>query len=212
MIKALIFDLDNTIFPTKTISDEIFAPIYEMMEQYRGSLSDEAIGNIKTELVRKPFQKIADQYHFPAELKSQGIELLKQTVYTKTASTYKDYELVRSISLPKFLVTAGFTKLQQSKVDALGVRSDFKEVIIVDQEITAETKRDFFVRLIQKYSYRSEELIAVGDDPESEIGMARELGIKTYLYDPESRFKSKGVTWHEQGYAPLRRLLENIGH
>ena len=207
MIKALLFDLDNTIFPTKTITDEIFSGIYELMEQYRGSLSAEVIENIKTELVRKPFQKIADKYHFPAELKSKGIDLLRQTVYTKPLAPYADYDLVRSITLPKFLVTAGFTKLQQSKVDALGVRSDFKEVIVVDQEITTETKRDVFARLMKKYGYEKQELIAVGDDPESEIGMARELGVKTYLYDPESRFKSEGVTWHEQHYDSLKTLL-----
>ncbi|MEO3407603.1 HAD family hydrolase [Mucilaginibacter sp. CAU 1740] len=209
MIKALIFDLDNTIFATTTISDEIFGPIYELMEQYRINLSDEIIESIKSELVRMPFQKIADKYHFPAQLKSNGIELLKQTVYNKPVKPYKDYELARSTSVTKFLVTAGFTKLQQSKVDALGVRSDFKEVIVVDQEVTDETKRDVFARLMQKYGYEKDELIAVGDDPESEIGMARDLGIKTYLYDPESRFKSEGVTWHEQHYDKLVALLRS---
>ena len=54
-----------------------------------------------------------------------------------------------------------------------------------------------------------DELLAVGDDPESEIKAAMELGIKTYLYDPESRFKTGKVTYHEQNYNKLQWLIEN---
>ncbi|MGN6639424.1 MAG: hypothetical protein ACTHJ8_10975, partial [Mucilaginibacter sp.] len=70
-----------------------------------------------------------------------------------------------------------------------------------------ETKRDVFVKLMAQYGYAKDELIAIGDDPESEIGAARDLGIKTYLFDPESRFKSKGVTWHEPSYHKLIAYL-----
>ena len=52
-------------------------------------------------------------------------------------------------------------------------------------------------------------LEAIGDDPESEIKAAHDLGIKTYLYDPESRFKTGTVTYHEQNYKKLQWLIEN---
>jgi len=203
MIKALIFDFDNTIFPTKTITDEVFSGIYELMGQYSGTLSKSDIENIQKELAGTAFQKVADRYKFPAELKSKGTELLNETTYHKPIKVFKDYALVRKISLPKFLVTFGFMRLQQSKIDCAGVRKDFKEVIVVDPEQSSETKRDVFLRLMKKYDYQPDELIAIGDDPESEIGAARDLGIKTYLYDPESHFKSKGVTWHEPHYQKL---------
>ena len=104
-------------------------------------------------------------------------------------------------------MTFGFLNLQQSKIDCLGVRADFKEMIVVDPEISRETKRDVFIRIMENYGYAKDELIAVGDDPESEIQAARDLGIKTYLYDPGSRFKSAGVTWHEQRYYKLQWLI-----
>ena len=65
---------------------------------------------------------------------------------------------MKSISLPKFLVTFGFMKLQQSKIDSAGVRHDFNEVIVVDPEISKETKRDVFVRLMEKYGYKADEI------------------------------------------------------
>lgn len=203
MIKALIFDFDNTLFPTKTITDNVFKQVYQLMEDYRGSISNEKLELIKNELAGTAFQKVVDQFNLPDELKQRGIELLNETTYHQPIKLFKDYDLVRSISLPKFLVTFGFMKLQQSKIDSAGVRNDFKEVIVVDPELSSDTKRDVFVKLMEKYGYARDELIAIGDDPESEIGAARDLGIKTYLFDPESRFKSKGVTWHEPHYQKL---------
>ena len=192
MIKALIFDFDNTLFPTRTITDEVFEGVYALMQDYRGSISDEKLEAIKKELAGTAFQKVADQFGLPEELRKRSVELLNETTYHKPIKLFKDYALVKSISLPKFLVTFGFMKLQQSKIDSAGLRQDFKEVIVVDPEISRETKRDVFVRLMHKYSYKADELVAVGDDPESEIGAARDLGIKTYLFDPESHFKIPG--------------------
>ncbi|MGN6640108.1 MAG: hypothetical protein ACTHJ8_14460, partial [Mucilaginibacter sp.] len=134
MIKALIFDFDNTLFPTKTIADEVFQGLYQLMENYRGSISSEKLELIKKELARTAFQKVAQQFNLPEELRQKGIELLNETIYNKPIKLFKDYDLVRSISLPKFLVTFGFMKMQQSKIDSAGVRAEFKEVIVVDPE------------------------------------------------------------------------------
>jgi putative hydrolase of the HAD superfamily len=209
MIKALILDMDNTIFPTKTISDELFATIEHLMDDHRGNLNDEQLEEAKTALSRTPFQKVADQYGFHPDFKANAIEVLKNVTYNKPIKPYKDYELVEAINLPKFLVTFGFVKLQQSKIDGLGVRSHFKEIFVVDPEVSPKTKRDIFVDIMEKYGYHKDELLAIGDDPESEIKAAHDLGIKTYLYDPESRFKTGTVTYHEQNYKKLQWLIEN---
>lgn len=207
MIKALIFDFDNTIFPSKTITDEVFSGVYALMENYRGTISKTDFENIKKDLAGTAFQKVAQQYHLPQELKQKAIELLNHTVYNKPIETFKDYKLVRELGLPKFLVTFGFLKLQQSKIDCAGVRNDFKEVIVVDPELSSESKQDVFRRIVNNYNFQADELIAIGDDPASEIAAARELGIKTYLYDPESRHKSERVTWHAQHYQKLVEIL-----
>jgi len=204
--------MDNTIFPTKTIADEVFAELYQLLEDHRGNLSNEDIEQVKAEMSRTPFHKIAAQFHFSEDLKDKGIALLKETAYHKAIVPYKDYVIIESINLPKFLVTFGFVKLQQSKIDGLGVRSHFKEIFVVDPEITSETKRDVFIRIMEKYGYQKDELLVIGDDPESEIKAAQDLAIPTYLYDPESRFKSGKVTWHEQGYQKLKWLIEQQKH
>lgn len=209
MIKALILDLDNTIFNTKTIADAVFAPIEELMHQYRGNISNEELELAKEELTRTPFQKIATQFPFKEGFAEKGIEILKETTYSGPATPYKDYELVKAIPLEKYLVTFGFVKLQNSKVDALGIRGDFKEIHIVDPELRPITKKDIFQEIMDKHGYTKDELLAVGDDPESEIKAAQELKIKTYLYDPESRFKTGKADFHEQNYKLLYKMIED---
>jgi putative hydrolase of the HAD superfamily len=134
--------------------------------------------------------------------------MLKETVYHKAITPYKDFATIEAVNLPKFLVTFGFAKLQQSKIDGLGVRSQFKEIFVVDPEITPETKRDILLRIMEQYGYRNKDLLVIGDDPESEIKAGQDLGIPTYLYDPESRFKSGNVTYHEQSYHKLKWLID----
>jgi putative hydrolase of the HAD superfamily len=90
----------------------------------------------------------------------------------------------------------------------LGVRSQFKEIFVVGPEITPETKRDILLRIMEQYGYRNKDLLVIGDDPESEIKAGQDLGIPTYLYDPESRFKSGNVTYHEQSYHKLKWLID----
>ena len=70
--------------------------------------------------------------------------MLNNTTYNKPITPYKDYKIVEALPLEKFLVTFGFLKLQQSKIDGLGVRGHFKEIFVVDPEKTPKTKKHIF--------------------------------------------------------------------
>jgi putative hydrolase of the HAD superfamily len=54
---------------------------------------------------------------------------------------------------------------------------------VVDPDKTSQTKKDVFSDIMERHAYRPEDLLVVGDDPESEIRAAQELGIKAVLYD-----------------------------
>lgn len=67
--------------------------------------------------MRKPFQLVAKDYQFSKQLTSKGTELLTNLKYKGKIEPFKDYRIVKNLSLDKFLVTTGFLKLQQSKVE-----------------------------------------------------------------------------------------------
>ncbi|HEX5154564.1 MAG TPA: HAD family hydrolase [Parafilimonas sp.] len=179
--KAIIFDLDNTIYAVHTIGEELFASLFELITQ-DGNHARE-MDKIRDEIMRRPFQLVANDYHFSEALTNKGIALLKDITYDGKIEPFEDYPVIRKLPVDKFLVTTGFLKLQQSKIEGMKIASDFKEIHIVDPLTSARTKRDVFEDIIQRHGYDKSEVLVVGDDLHSEIKAAQDLGIEAILYD-----------------------------
>jgi putative hydrolase of the HAD superfamily len=133
--------------------------------------------------MRKPFQLVAREYDFSDELTTKGIAMLKDLEYTGKIEPFDDYRFVNELVADKFLVTTGFLKLQQSKVEGMKIRNDFKEIHIVDPSTSDRTKKDLFAEIIKRHGYNKSEVLVVGDDADSEIKAAQDLGIDAILYD-----------------------------
>lgn len=205
MIKAIIFDLDNTIYPVPQIGTKLFAPLFELIE-IEGDHSRD-LEKIKDEIMRTPFQKVAKDHHFSEDLTRKCIDILKELAYTGAIEPFADFEVVRSLPVDKFLVTTGFTKMQQSKVDKLELAKDFKEIHIIDPTTNKKGKKDVFADIIQRYEYDKEDVIVVGDDVNSEIKAAHELGVEAVWYDKYNRYEAKeGV----KKIADYRKLVERL--
>src|SRR4051812_44929662 len=136
--KAIIFDLDNTIYSVYTIGHTLFAPLFELLEQDGTQLQH--MDKIRDEVMRRPFQHIANDYQFSEELTKKSIALLQQLVYNAPIEPFEDYALVRQLPIDKYLVTTGFPNMQQSKVDRMGLQNDFREIHIVDPSTSNKTK------------------------------------------------------------------------
>jgi putative hydrolase of the HAD superfamily len=205
MKKAIIFDLDNTIYPVPQIGAKLFAPVFELLETEGRSAPE--LEKIKDEIMRTPFQKVAKDHHFSEELISKSIDILKDLAYNGAIEPFADFEYVRSLPVDKFLVTTGFTKMQQSKVDTLELAKDFKEIHIIDPTISNKVKKDVFADIIQRYEYDKEDVMVVGDDVNSEIKAAQELGVEAVWYDKYSRYEEKeGV----KKISDYRKLVERL--
>ena len=179
--KAIILDLDNTVYPVSSIGNELFKPLFQLIEEsgdYTGQPDE-----IKQDIMRKPFQKVAEEYEFSDKLTEDGVAILRELTYDKNMSPFEDYAAVKALPCQKFLVTTGFTKMQESKVQQLGIAEDFDEVHIVDPELTNQTKKDIFQDILERHRFDPSEVLVVGDDPDSEVQAAKELGIDAVLYD-----------------------------
>lgn len=207
MFKALIADLDNTIYPVKSIGDRLFKPLVDLMEQYKDELDEEQILQIKEEMMKKPWQKVADEHKMNHELKQKGTELLKHLTYELPMQSYDEYQYMQKIQAEKFLVTTGFFKLQQSKVKQLELEKDFKEIFIVDPETTDKTKQDIFREILSRYNLKPADVLAIGDDPESEIKAAKALGIPTYLFDEKGNYPPHSADYQYNTLSHLPELF-----
>jgi len=198
MKKAIILDLDNTIYPVSAIADELFGRFFKMLESDSDGVDFQILEQAKDAITRMPFHAVANQYNFSPELKNKGIELLKNLTYDLQMQPFGDYHLIKAVPIKKFLVTTGFTNLQQSKIKMLGIGDDFEEIHIVDPEMSALTKKDVFAGIMKRHHYDAEDLLVIGDDPESEIKAALGLGIDTFLFDPGNKYVDAKSTFKSQ--------------
>jgi putative hydrolase of the HAD superfamily len=181
--KALILDLDNTLYAVSTIAGELFAPLFKVLSE-SGELNDH-LDAVKQDLMRKPYQWVAETHGFSDDLTKRGLELLRNAVYNGPIQPFPDYAEIRRLPLQKFLVTSGFPAMQQSKIKGMGIGADFTEIHIVDVETS--TKKEVFAGILSRYRFQPGEVLVVGDDPESEIKAALELGLDAVLYDNQNR-------------------------
>ena len=207
MKRALILDLDNTIYPVSSVAEKMFGNLFILIDEHLGKYNRQAAAAAKNELTRRPYQQVADAYGFSEELKSKGVEMLRDCIYDQPMQAFKEYDAIRAIDIDKYLVTTGFTKLQMSKVKMLGVEADFMQVFVVDPDRTDQTKKDVFVQIIRDNDYAYNEVLVIGDDPQSEIKAAIELGIDTFLFDPEDKYPHVNATYRGMDYKALKDII-----
>ncbi len=140
--KAIILDLDNTIYSVPSIGNKLFASLFLMIEESGEHTAE--IAAIKDEIMRKPFQLVAAQHQFSEVLTKKGVDLLLNLTYEVPIEPFSDYFFTKQLTCDKFLVTTGFLKLQQSKIKGMGIEQDFKEIHIVDPATSHKTKKDVF--------------------------------------------------------------------
>ncbi len=180
-IKAIILDLDNTIYPVSSIGNKLFHSMFSLIAEsgsYNGELNE-----IKSAIMRRPFQMVASDYDFGNNLKAACLGLLSDLAYEQKMEPFNGYECLREIPCKKYLVTTGFTKLQQSKITQLNIEKDFERIFIVDPAKSTLIKKDIFLQILNNDHYKADEVLVVGDDMDSEIKAAKELNIETVLYN-----------------------------
>ncbi len=174
MIQAIIYDLDNTIFPVPAIGDELFKPVFG----------------------------------FSPQLTQACIDLQETLEYTKPIAPFEDYALTRALPGDRFLVTTGFDKMQRSKIRQLGIEDEFTEIHIVNP--TLSSKKEVFAGILRRYGYNPQEVLAVGDDPESEIAAANALNMRTVLYDPQDTHNQDEATYRIRHYSELAAIVKGL--
>jgi putative hydrolase of the HAD superfamily len=120
---------------------------------------------------------------------------------------YNGYEWIRSLSCRKYLVTIGYHRFQHSKIEALGIAADFDEIVIADPNVSNKSKKEVFSDILVRSKYSPKEVLVVGDDYDSEIKTARELGIDAVLFNASGNFTGETDVPVVSGYNELLPLL-----
>ena len=203
MKQVFFIDLDNTIYFTKPNEAVLMKGLYDLLEKQDLKLTDEQYVAAKAEMLRTPFLKVAEKYEFPKEVTDRLIDYLSNREVTKALIPSDDYHYIKSLKGRKFIVTAGFPKQQYSKVKMLGIADDFEDVQVVD--VAVSNKKQAFLNLIEKFKLNTEDILIIGDDAESEIKYGLELGIETFLLDPENLHPNAKSTYIGKNLSQLHQ-------
>jgi putative hydrolase of the HAD superfamily len=206
-MKHIFFiDLDNTIYFTKPNEVQLMGELYTFLESLDLGISNKNFQLAKQEMLRTPFQNVAKKYGFREEVMPDVLSYLQNREVSKPLKISDDYHYIKSLKGRKFIVTAGFTKQQTSKVKMLGIADDFEAVHVVD--VSTTNKKEAFKLLIDKYDLNTDDILIIGDDAESEIKFGLELGIATFLLDPENLHPNAESTFRG---TDLSNLLKAAG-
>jgi len=193
MIKLALFDLDNTLYPTHEqviacrkaaikamIKRGLPGTIEEQLKKLNaivkelGSNSEEHFDT----LVKRSFNKIPERKLLA--ITSQGITEYN-TVKQKRMKLYPDAKKVLRILIKRGfslgILTKGRKKKQWDKINRLSLYEFFgNNVWIVTDD---QSKEQAIKDIINEFNLSQQEIMLVGDRPDSDIKAAKKAGIKS---------------------------------
>ena len=188
---AIIFDHDNTLAPAIGVGQDLFEPVFDAIRAKIPSQfqSDQRYLTKVAEAFEAcwytAFDAVADLYEFTGEMTAAGKRAFADLKVPASSlyAYYEDSVLVKELNqqIPCFLVTSGFTVLQNSKIDHLKMRDWFDDIVIDAVEALEPVgKKSIFQALAAKHGpFQPARVLVVGDNPISEIAAGNAAGMHT---------------------------------
>jgi Predicted hydrolase (HAD superfamily) len=209
VIKALIFDLDSCLSAANEVGDQLFKPAFDAIRRANhGAVSEDSLKQAFSDCWRFPFNDVAHKYGFTEEMTKAGFAALAEIEVTEPMHGYGDLHVLRELHQKLFLVTSGFRRLQESKVNAVGIRKLFAEIRIdAIDEPGSKGKARHFEEILKSHSLKPGEVMVVGDNPDSEIVAGNRLGMKTVQVLRPGVPRGDNATAHINSLNELGELL-----
>ena len=186
-IKAIIFDLDDTLYDcsgtlvlkSRKLAAKIISKAIKCSETEALKLQLELESRLgpKADI----FHEIANQYNLPedfCEEISNTINTLEVEGATLFPDTMASIDELKRTGYKLFLVTFGNREIQEKKIKVLDLESAFDEIIITENPLG---KEKCFKEILAKYGLEPEQVLCVGDKIKDEIEVGKRLGMSTAL-------------------------------
>jgi putative hydrolase of the HAD superfamily len=215
MIKTIIFDLDRCIFNTPAFKMDQFIPqVLEAIKKadINHEISEEKFQVISRELWMWGLDGIIKWNHIPDHIAS----IMKQTFTEPTAeltiTPFDDVTILEKLPQTKILVTTGHEIFQSSKIKNLKIEKYFKEIIINKTDTVLEkiTKKHIFEEILNKYDWKPNEIMVVGDNPDDELKAGKELGMVTVQSLRPTVVKVDGFDYYLNSFTELPTIINNM--
>ena len=207
MIKAIIFDLDMCILNTHTLTGPFFQPVLDAL--YNSSLSPELKEKINYQLWTTSLDDVIEAFSVPEDIAERMREAYRHIEVPDGIKTFGDEGFIRDLPVKKILVTTGYRKFQETKIEKLGIAELFDKIIIdaLDYRDKRKGKKKIFAEILIKNDWKASEVLVVGDNPMSELGAAKSLGIPTVQTVRPTIEKWIEADYHINSFSELADLI-----
>lgn len=212
MIQALIFDLDSCLASAREVGEDLYQPAFEAIRHAnRETITDEALDRAFKDVWRHPLDWVAEHHHFSHEMRQAGWDVFKELAVQRPMKGYGDLAVLSEFPAKRFLVTSGFRRLQESKIEALNLRPLFTAIYIdAIDEPDRLGKSGYFAQILKQHRLTPSEVLVVGDNAESEIAAGNKLGISTAQTLRPGVPYASNATFHVTSLDELKRVLADI--
>lgn len=209
-VRAILFDLDNCLCPAKGVGDSLLEPVFDAIRGANdGALSDEALARAIEDCWRTPIDVVGERHRFTDAMRRAAWAAYAGLEITTPLRAYSDIAVLSSLPVARFLVTTGFRRLQESKIRVLGWDGLFAEIHVdAIDESPRRGKEGIFRSVMQAHGYRTDQLLVVGDSPDSEIAAGNRIGIATVQILRDGVSRGAGPTHYIGGLSELELLLD----
>lgn len=208
-IEAVIFDLDNCLAAATDVGPALVEPMFAAIRAAnRGRLTEAALERAFADTWRLALDVVAEKHGFSAAMLDAGWTVARALAVTTPMRGYEDLAVLRQLGVPLFLVTSGFRRLQESKIDALGLRDVLQPFVDAIDEPDRLGKRGLFARIAATHGFAPARVLVVGDGLESEIAAGNALGMPTVQLLRPGVTRGPGARHYVTDLHELRRLIE----
>ena len=191
MLKAIGFDLDNTLYDQRDFEFFAYEKISELVSnkyainknEYFNSLCELFYAKEKDKTFDKAMistnSTLPNDWNSFVKIKILPLYRTVKPNLKLNEGSKKLLELFHDNNLIVVLITNGNSRIQNNKIDSLGIRNCFNKIYISDDygKDARKPNLKMFKMMLEDFHLRPEECIYVGDS-ESLDGACEKIGIK----------------------------------
>jgi len=181
-----ILDLDNTLFDTRSIPAELTGRLHSRLRQANAechAVSSEVLEQAINETWYAPFSVVCERYSLPRTFLAIWNEWQESVSFDQPLVPYSDVvnslRILRDQGHHLCLLTSGYRRFQQAKIEALGISPLFDEIHIDAVDESCLGKAAIISDLLLSRNWTRKDLLIVGDSATNEIDAGLRLGIST---------------------------------
>ena len=209
----ILFDVDNTLFDFDSAAAKAFSLTFESLNlqatsedyrEYQGinhTVWNELERGLidKSQLIWKRWALILKNYGKEEKALEANAYFLKQLV---VCSEMLEGALDMLCQLKKMnrnisLITNGFKEVQRPRVVLAGIEGIFDTIVVSDEIGWSKPHRNFFEFTLKQLNHPElDSILVVGDNLNSDIKGANQMGIKSCWYNPNGLINQHAIQPH----------------